>query len=57
MKHTNSTESNLFPNKMYVKLNVLGALMMHRVGREIHCTDIVAVNNCGSVNRIVKLLH
>jgi hypothetical protein len=57
MKHTNSTKSNLFPNKMYVKLNVLGALMMHRIGGEIHGTHIVAIDNSGSVNRALKFLH
>jgi hypothetical protein len=32
MKHANNTKSNLFPKKMYVKLNVLRAPMIHRVG-------------------------
>jgi hypothetical protein len=57
MQHTNSAKSNLFLYKMYVKFNVLGALMIYWVGGEIDCTHIVAIDNSGSVEGTLKLLH
>ena len=51
MQHTNSTKSYLFPHKMYIKFNVLGALMMNWVGREVDCTHVVAIDNSGGVKR------
>jgi hypothetical protein len=45
MKNTNSSGSNLVTNKVQINLDVLGALMLHRVGREINDIDVVVVNN------------
>jgi hypothetical protein len=39
-----------------IQLNIFGATMMNRVGRHIHGTDIVAVDNCNSANGSTKLL-
>jgi hypothetical protein len=57
MLPTNSAKSNLFPHKMYVKFNVLGALMMYWVDGEINRTHIVAIDNSGVVEGTLKLLH
>jgi hypothetical protein len=43
MKNTNSSGSNLVTNKVQINLDVLGALMLHRVGREINDIDVVVV--------------
>ena len=45
------TKSYLFPNKMDINLNVLGASMMNRVDGEVDCGDVVTVDNRGLVNR------
>ena len=51
------TKSYLFPNKMDINLNVLGALMMNRVGGEIDRRDIITVDNRGLVNRRQELME
>ena len=44
------TKSYLFPNKVDINLNVLGASMMNRVGGEVDRGDVVTVDNHGLVN-------
>ena len=51
------TKSHLLPNKMDTNLNVLGALMMNRVGGEIDRRDIITVDNRGLVNRRQELME
>jgi hypothetical protein len=46
MQHTNSTSRYAFPDKVKINLDVLGALMLHRIRREIHSTDVVTENQC-----------
>jgi hypothetical protein len=47
MKHTDITKCNPFSNKMKIDFHVLGALVLHRVGRHVDGTDVVAVNQGG----------
>jgi len=51
------TKSYLFPNKMDINLNVLGASMMNRVGGEVDRRNIVTVDNRGLVNRRQELMQ
>jgi len=44
MKNPNVTNSNPFPYEVKVNLHMFRALMLNRVGREVNCTDIVAIN-------------
>jgi len=37
------TNGNLFADEMKINLNMLGALVLHRVSGEIHITDIVTI--------------
>ena len=51
------TKSYLFVNKMDINLNVLGASMMNRVGREVDRRNIVTVDNLGLVNWRQELMQ
>ena len=51
VQNTNMAKSHLIPNKMDIKLNVLGATMMNRVGGEVDGEDVVAVDDRGLLNR------
>jgi hypothetical protein len=41
---------------MQVNLDMLCALMLNRVGGEVHSTDIVTENDSGSARRMVEFL-
>lgn len=41
MKNTDVTKSDAFPDEVEVDLNVLGALVLYRVRREVDDTDVV----------------
>jgi nucleoside-triphosphatase THEP1 len=56
MKHPNRPGRYAFADKVKVNLGVFGALMLHRIGREIHCTDIVAIDNSGTLESNMQLL-
>jgi hypothetical protein len=43
-------KSNLFTNKMYVELDVLGPEMMNWIGGEVDSRNVVAVNDGGLVD-------
>ena len=45
MEHTDLSQSHLFPNKVDVDLNVLGAAVANRVGGHVDSTDVVAKDN------------
>src|SRR4051812_3775507 len=49
-------KSHLIPNKMDIKLNVLGATMMNRVGEGVDGGDVVAVDDRGLLNRTRELV-
>ena len=45
MKNTKLTQLNLLSNEVHIKLNVLGALMLHRIRREIGGRNIITKNH------------
>jgi hypothetical protein len=56
MEYTNSAEGDAFPSEVQVNLHVLGTLMQDGVGGEVDRTNIVAVDEAGSLERMVKFL-
>ena len=56
MENTNRASAHTFTNEMKVDLDMFGALMLHRVSREINCTDIVTVDNSGMLQGLPKFL-
>ena len=54
MKNSDGSGSDLVTDEVQINLDVLGALMLHRVSREINGTYVVTVNNSGSTKRGVK---
>ena len=49
MKYTDIIMGNAFPHEVEINLNVLGTLMLHRVGGHVDNTDIVAIDQCSAV--------
>ena len=56
MKNPNLAKSNSFPDEMQVDLNMFGALMLHRVCREVDCTHVVTVNESDLAEETIELL-
>jgi hypothetical protein len=50
------TDGNLLSDKMMINLHMLGALMLNRVGGEVHGTDIVTVDKCAPRRRGLELV-
>jgi hypothetical protein len=48
MDDADLTDGNLLSNKMKINLHKTGALMLNRVGGEVHSADIVTVDKCAS---------
>jgi hypothetical protein len=44
MEDADLANVNLLSDKMKINLHMLGALMLNRVGREVHGTDVVIVD-------------
>jgi hypothetical protein len=44
-------------DEMQIDLNVLGALMLNRIGGKIDNTGVVTVDQCGLLNSLLKLLE
>jgi hypothetical protein len=57
MKHTSLAKRDAVSNKMKINLHVLRPLMLNWVGRHVHGTDIVAINNGGARRRVMKFLQ
>jgi hypothetical protein len=55
MKNSNVTEGDLLLNKMEINLNMLRPLMLHRIAGEIYSTDVVAIDQGGTVRRVLEL--
>jgi hypothetical protein len=55
MKNPSMTKGNLLPNKVEINLNMLRSLMLHWVAGEIHSTDVITIDHCGSARRVIKL--
>ena len=47
VKNADSTKSHSFSNKVKINLNVLGTLMLNRVGRHVNGADVITINQCG----------
>jgi hypothetical protein len=45
MEDADLTNGNLLSDKMKINLHMLGALMLNRVGGEVHNADIVTVDS------------
>lgn len=41
---------------MDINLGMLGTTILYGICREVHCINIVAINDGGLLNRLVKLL-
>ena len=57
MKHTDSPNSDPFPDEVKVDFHMLGTLMLNGVGGEIDCADVVAVDDGGRSQRMMQLLQ
>ncbi len=57
MEHMDLSQSHLFPNKVDVNLNVLGAAVVYRVGGHVGNTDVVAKDNGRGGDGSMQLLE
>jgi hypothetical protein len=55
MKNADLAKRDLLPNEVNVDLYMLGPSMLDRVRGHINSTDIVAKDNCGSGEGMMKL--
>jgi hypothetical protein len=46
MQNVNFPNGDLVTNEVEIDLNMLRALMLNRVGRQVDDTDIVAIDKC-----------
>ena len=56
MKNTDGSNGDPFSDEVEVDFHVLGALMLNGVGEEVDGADVVAVDEAGRIQRMVKLL-
>jgi hypothetical protein len=56
MEDPNFTKRDLLSNEVDVDLNVLGAMMLHRIGRHVDSGNVVKVDKRGRGERAMKLL-
>ena len=57
MKNTNITTGNPLTDEVKVNLDVLGTLMLDRVGRHVYCANVIAVDQDCKPKRSVELLQ
>ena len=57
MHHSNSASGNLLTDKVKVNLDVFGALMLHRVRREVDGIDVVTIDDRSPSWRSIKLME
>ena len=55
MQNPKITNSNSLSDEVKINLNMLGTLMLYRVGGHVDGTDIVAIYQCGTPERGVQL--
>ena len=55
MQNTKITNGDSLPDEVKIDLNVLGALMLNRVGGHVDGTDVVAIHQCGMPERGMQL--
>jgi hypothetical protein len=49
VQHPNYAGCDSFMDKVKINLNVFGTLVLYWICREIHCTDIVTINDSGAL--------
>jgi hypothetical protein len=57
MEEADLTDDNLLSDKMKINHHMLGALMLNRVGGEVHNADIVTVDKCAPRRRGLELVE
>ena len=57
MKDTKITNGNPLPDEVEVNLNMLGALMLNRIGGHVDGADVVTIHQCGLAEGGVQLLQ
>jgi hypothetical protein len=55
VEDTNVPNGNTLTNKVKINLNMLGALVLNRVGGEVDGTDVVTVDHSGPQQGVVQL--
>jgi len=55
VENSNIDDGDLVANEVQVDLHMLGPLVLNRVGGEVHCADVVAVDERALGKRAVKL--
>jgi hypothetical protein len=55
VKDTNVPDGNTLTDKVKINLNMLGALMLNKVGEEVDDDDVVTVNQSGPRQADVQL--
>jgi hypothetical protein len=57
MQNTYITEGDVLTEEVEINLNMLRTLMLNRVRGEVDRTDIVTIDNSGTLERRVKFLQ
>ena len=55
MQDTDITNSNTLPHEVKIDLNVLGALMLDRVGGHVDSADVVTIDQRGALRSSMEL--
>jgi hypothetical protein len=55
MKDPSMAEGNFLSNKVEIDLYVLCSLMLHWIAGQVHCTDVITIDQGGSARWVVKL--
>jgi hypothetical protein len=55
MQNTKITNGDSLPNEVKIDLNVLGSLMLNRVGGHVDNTNVVTIHQCGAPERGMQL--
>jgi len=55
VENSNIDDGDLVANEVQVDLHMLGPLVLNRVGGEVHCADVVAVDESTPGERAVEL--
>ena len=55
MENSSFSKCNTLPDEVQVNFDMLCPLMLHRVGGEVNCTDVVAEDDSCLTGRSMKL--
>jgi hypothetical protein len=56
-ENTNVTGSDTLADEVYVDLHVLRALMLHEIGGEVDCADVIVVDEGGTLKGDMELVE